>query len=137
MLFPTRVQQVHKLQVREPIVKDCSPDKQASKRRRGRPSLGRMGTSSTCTTSQASDDHQECFGFEPGDAFPLGAFEKYADDFKDQYFRSSDQQGVDLEQKRAPTVEMIEGEYWRIVEQATDQIEVLTLIIKFHIKWLL
>ncbi|KAG0615380.1 hypothetical protein M758_5G036600 [Ceratodon purpureus] len=125
MQFPTRVQQVHKLQVRQPTAKECSPTKQASKKRRGRGPMGRMSVSAACTPSPPLNDQPEYFGFWPGDPFPLGAFENYANDFKDQYFRISERQRTGSEQEWEPTVEMIEGEYWRIVEQATDQIEVL------------
>lgn len=127
MQFPTRVQQVHKLQVRKPSsTKEYSPTQQASKKRRGRATLGRMGNLATCATNAANpEEQQEFFGFEPGDPFPLGAFEKYANDFKEQYFRKpQEQQSTTSEKKWEPTIEMIEGEYWRIVEQATDQIEV-------------
>lgn len=72
------------------------------------------------------------FGFEPGSEFTLEAFEKYAHDFKAQYFcvennsanlggNSSMLQG----QGRQPSVENIEGEYWRMVEKPTEEIEVI------------
>jgi len=60
----------------------------------------------------------ERFGFEPGPEFTLQTFKKYADDFSDQYF-NKDACG-DL----PPSVEDIEGEYWRIVESPTEEIEV-------------
>lgn len=74
----------------------------------------------------------ERFGFEPGPEFTLDAFQKYADDFKTQYFckskNSSDSggngsmlQGHDLK----PSAENIEGEYWRMVEKPTEEIEVI------------
>lgn len=74
----------------------------------------------------------ERFGFEPGSEFTLDAFQKYADDFKAQYFcksiNSSDSggngsmlQGHDWK----PSVENIEGEYWRMVEKPTEEIEVI------------
>ena len=124
MQFPTRVQQVHKLQVRQPTAKECSPTKQANKKRRGRGPMGRMGVSTSCTPSPPLTDQPEYFGFWPGEPFPMNAFEKYADDFKDQYFRISERRRTSSEHKWEPTVDMIEGEYWRIVEQATEQIEV-------------
>ncbi|MCD9638193.1 hypothetical protein HAX54_022014, partial [Datura stramonium] len=60
----------------------------------------------------------ERFGFEPGPEFTLDAFQKYADDFKAQYFRQNDGQCE-------PSLENIEGEYWRMVEKPTEEIEVL------------
>ncbi|XP_024398635.1 putative lysine-specific demethylase JMJ16 isoform X2 [Physcomitrium patens] len=123
MEFPTRVQQVHKLQIRQPTTKVWSPTKLASKRRRGRATIGRMGGLAACTTSPPINDQPEYFGFWPGDPFPLRAFENYANDFKSQYFRIPERQSSEPDWE--PTVNMIEGEYWRIVEQATEQIEVL------------
>ncbi|CAM6062380.1 unnamed protein product [Sphagnum tenellum] len=151
MQFPTRVQQVHKLQVREPIAKECCslPKKALSggKKNRGQQlsSPGRKMTaeakssnlhqnrmSSTAPSdSQTSDDQEEYFGFEPGNLFSLGTFEKYADAFKDHYFCRKEivgcQCGNDTTADKPwePSVDVIEGEYWRIVEQPTEQIEVL------------
>ncbi|CAK9867729.1 unnamed protein product [Sphagnum jensenii] len=151
MQFPTRVQQVHKLQVREPIAKECCslPKKALSggKKKRGQQlsSPGRKMTaeakpsnlhqnrmSSTAPSdSQTSDDQEEYFGFEPGNLFSLGTFEKYADAFKDHYFCRKEivgcQCGNDTTADKPwePSVDVIEGEYWRIVEQPTEQIEVL------------
>jgi histone demethylase JARID1 len=88
------------------------------------------------------DDQQEFFGFEPGIPFQLGSFERYAKDFKDQYFRNMDDDDTSPEQCNAshngeeqkwePSIDMIEGEYWRIVEQATDQIEVRLSAMQRH-----
>lgn len=72
------------------------------------------------------------FGFEPGSEFTLDAFEKYAHDFKAQYFRTENNSsdlggncsmlhGKDWQ----PSVENIEGEYWRMVEKPTEEIEVI------------
>lgn len=72
------------------------------------------------------------FGFEPGSEFTLDEFQKYANDFKVQYFRrsnnSSDPGGngsVLQGQDWQPSVENIEGEYWRMVEKPTEEIEVI------------
>jgi histone demethylase JARID1 len=62
--------------------------------------------------------NQERFGFEPGPEFTLQMFQKYADDFSDQYFMK------DKCRDSPPSVEDIEGEYWRIVERPTEEIEV-------------
>lgn len=73
----------------------------------------------------------ERFGFEPGPEFTLDAFQKYADDFKAQYFckyNYSSDSGANREQWE-PSVENIEGEYWRMVEKPTEQIEVNQYII--------
>ncbi|RRT67675.1 hypothetical protein B296_00014569 [Ensete ventricosum] len=66
----------------------------------------------------------ERFGFVPGPDFTLESFQKYADDFKKQYFcRNADFVLGSCQQE--PSVEDIEGEYWRIVERPTEEIEVL------------
>lgn len=73
----------------------------------------------------------ETFGFEPGSEFTLDAFQKYADDFKAQYFQKKNKNSEPggnssiLEEQWQPSVENIEGEYWRMVEKPTEQIEVI------------
>lgn len=86
----------------------------------------------------------ERFGFEPGPEFTLDKFQKYADDFKAQYFRRKEND-VDMEGKvtilpdlHEASVENIEGEYWRIVEKATEEIEVRFVSLeKYHLSFLL
>lgn len=63
------------------------------------------------------------FGFETGPRFTLDEFKKYADDFKSQYFRKNAGK-PNLEDRFEPSVENVEGEYWRIVEKPTEEIEV-------------
>ncbi|CAA6655273.1 unnamed protein product [Spirodela intermedia] len=72
--------------------------------------------------SMELNGHVERFGFEPGPEFTLKSFESYADDFKEQYFRIKES---DNWSERKPSVEVIEGEYWRMVEKPTEEIEVL------------
>lgn len=73
----------------------------------------------------------ETFGFEPGPEFTLETFEKYADDFKAQYFSKNanvTDMGGNLTMPKGcsePSVDNIEGEYWRMVEKPTEEIEVL------------
>lgn len=61
----------------------------------------------------------ERFGFEPGPEFTLEAFMKYSDDFRREYFGDNAIPGFE------PSIENIEGEYWRIVEKPTAEMEVL------------
>lgn len=56
------------------------------------------------------------FGFRSGSQFTLEEFQKYAKYFKDSYFEG--------DAKWTPSLEEIEGEYWRIVENPTDEVEV-------------
>ncbi|XP_048232794.1 putative lysine-specific demethylase JMJ16 isoform X2 [Ricinus communis] len=69
----------------------------------------------------------ESFEFDTGPEFTLETFQKYADDFKSQYFCSSSKVvGSDVNQERwEPSLDDIEGEYGRIIEHPTEEIEVL------------
>lgn len=60
--------------------------------------------------------------FERGPVFTMKSFKKYADDFKVQYFRENDK--VIGENQREPLIARIESEYWRIVENPSEEIEV-------------
>lgn len=69
------------------------------------------------------------FASEPDPKFTLESFKKCADDFKNQYFCSSkdvfsnmDSDGCSKQWK--PSVENIEGEYRRIIENPTEEMEV-------------
>lgn len=74
----------------------------------------------------SSEDKE--FGFEPGVDFTFEAFQKFADGFKEQYFcmrnADTDSNKGNLQEQWEPTMENIEGEYWRIVEKPTEEIEV-------------
>lgn len=91
----------------------------------------------------ATDDNQsrycnpnERFGFEPGLEFTLEAFQKYANDFRKQYFCPKDfslpasSGSFQCQKQGEPSVEDIEGEYWRIVENPSEEIEVQLLIVQ-------
>uniref|UniRef100_A0A2P2KGS4 Putative lysine-specific demethylase JMJ16 isoform X1 n=1 Tax=Rhizophora mucronata TaxID=61149 RepID=A0A2P2KGS4_RHIMU len=65
----------------------------------------------------------EGFESEPGPEFTIETFKQYADDFMNQYFRTRSKA---MGQKQwEPSLEDIEGEYRRIVENPTEEIEVL------------
>ncbi|KAL0697460.1 hypothetical protein Bca4012_053582 [Brassica carinata] len=129
--FNTRVQRVDKLQNRS------SMKKLSSQMRRKKRKCMKMGMDSA--TSGKSDpgsaspgmSELETFGFEPGPGFTLIDFKKYADEFKAQYFKKSDTstysecKAGDSIECWEPAVEDVEGEYWRIVDKATEEIEVL------------
>ncbi|KAH7294151.1 hypothetical protein KP509_28G058700 [Ceratopteris richardii] len=113
--FPTRVQRLDKLQVREARIK-----KEQKKRKRGRP---RLIPIDVCTESS---DEDGTFGFEPGPPFTLESFEKYDKQFKDEYFGLNEREKpVHGSFRENPSVDCVEGEYWRIVEHAAEQLEVL------------
>ncbi|KAL2535863.1 putative lysine-specific demethylase JMJ16 [Forsythia ovata] len=85
--------------------------------------------------SSADTDEAKCFtvssDFDSGPEFTLQSFKKHADEFKRQYFRVSDMvtdpnvsSNAFLEQHE-PSLLSIEGEYWRIIENPSEEIEVL------------
>ena len=121
--LPTRVQQLDKLQVRKAQVKE--------KERQGRQNreLRRDSTEALLVREDdndaASSDEEGKFGFEPGPAFTLNAFEKYAHQFKEEYFGLKDVCNDSVLNQKL-SIECIEGEYWRIVEHPTEQLEVVS-----------
>ncbi|XP_015078213.1 putative lysine-specific demethylase JMJ16 isoform X1 [Solanum pennellii] len=73
----------------------------------------------------------EHFEFESGPKFKLKSFKNYADHFKRQYFVKEDQITASnfnsdaMQMLSEPSIPDIEGEYWRIIENPTEEIEVL------------
>ncbi|XP_068319485.1 lysine-specific demethylase JMJ18-like [Pyrus communis] len=80
--------------------------------------------------ANADIEADEKFGFHSGSDFTFEEFQKHAATFKESYFGTKDvKEGSTCgETKRKtwePSVEDIEGEYWRIVEiPTTDEVEV-------------
>lgn len=133
-MFSTRIQRVDKLQNRDSMRKMSKVHNQTRrKRRRCTKTAVECGTKSGSISgcNDAGIHEPERFGFEPGPSFTLDKFQKYADDFKAQYFRRNENiTGAEgntsmLPEHWEPSIEDIEGEYWRIVEKATEEIEVL------------
>lgn len=132
-MFSTRIQRVDKLQNRDSMRKMSKVHNQTRrKRRRCTKTAVECGTKSGSISgcNDAGIHEPERFGFEPGPSFTLDKFQKYADDFKAQYFRRNENiTGAEgntsmLPEHWEPSIEDIEGEYWRIVEKATEEIEV-------------
>uniref|UniRef100_A0A251K7I6 JmjC domain-containing protein n=1 Tax=Manihot esculenta TaxID=3983 RepID=A0A251K7I6_MANES len=132
--FATRVQRIDKLQNRDSVKKMSKLYNHTRKKRRRCMRMAvdcgtDTGNITGCNDAGICDS--ESFGFEPGPEYTLNTFQKYADDFKARYFRKNDNimdKGGDtdvLHDNWEPMVENIEGEYWRIVEKATEEIEVL------------
>lgn len=129
--FATRVQRIDQLQNRDSMRKRLKvPSNMKRKRRR----CTRMGVDSVTGSggfSGAAFCEAERFGFEPGPEFTLEAFKKYADDFKAQYFGKIESVPnisgniAMLKGQWEPCTESIEGEYWRMVEKPSEEIEVL------------
>ncbi|KAG9445682.1 hypothetical protein H6P81_011810 [Aristolochia fimbriata] len=132
--FATRIQRIDKLQNRTSVKKMSRYYRSMMRKRR---KCMKMGAESNSTTEGVKihdlgyHNSIEKFGFEPGSLFTLEAFSKYANEFKEQYFGMKDfkvdgqREGVDMQKQWEPSVENIEGEYWRLVEKPTEEIEVL------------
>jgi hypothetical protein len=103
--FSTRVQKVDKLQNRTSSKKSTRGGMMKKRRKLSDP-----------------EENSKRFGFEPGPELTLQKVQKYADYFSEQYFKK------DASMNSPPSVEDIEGEYWRIVESPTEEIEVLDFV---------
>lgn len=131
--FITRVQRVDKLQNRNSMSKILKFNNHKRRKRRRCMKTGvDHGTHGTDVLGMGEAGSYEAgFGFEPGPEFTLDAFQKYADDFKAQYFSKNENfadlggDSTMLQGQVEPTLENIEGEYWRMVEKPTEEIEVL------------
>ncbi|CAK7357410.1 unnamed protein product [Dovyalis caffra] len=126
--FSTRIQYVELLQNREPMRKK-SKSRKRKRRRHSRMGSTRRSTrrrANSCSEGNVASETDETFGFHSGSDFTLEEFEKEAAYFKDCYFGTKDlMDGGTETQKLEPSVEDIEGEYWRIVEKPTDEVKVL------------
>ncbi|XP_057516761.1 putative lysine-specific demethylase JMJ16 isoform X1 [Amaranthus tricolor] len=124
----TRVQRPHELQYDSSYRKAPTDNDNEAKRRKLDCEYG-----DACAANFGTD---ECYGsgsfqIEYGPEFSLIAFKRYADDFQQCYFSGNNEvlnddgsQPMHHEQ-RDPTEQHIEGEFWRIVEKPTEEIEVL------------
>ncbi|KAG0493786.1 hypothetical protein HPP92_004780 [Vanilla planifolia] len=123
--FTTRIQSVDKLQNRHSLKND-SRNHGIMKRKRRRLKTSMASRQNNVNVSDINDTGScsQMFGFAQGPNFSLESFQKYADFFKEQYFCNVANSNSRTE-KWEPSIESIEGEYWRIVEQPTEEIEVL------------
>ncbi|KAK7304064.1 hypothetical protein RJT34_15075 [Clitoria ternatea] len=123
--FPTRIQQIDLLQNREPMRKK-SRGRKRKRRKHSKTGTCRRPASEANNTSESD----EKFGFQSGSDFTLKDFQQYANFFKQCYFGLKDADGdrkfsdSNHQNKWEPSEEEIEGEYWRIIEQPTDEVEV-------------
>lgn len=126
--FVTRIQQIDKLQNRDVPCQEYSNRKKRKYQETG------LHTTKINNPREPNelDGNKEAnpFGFEPGPDFTLEAFQKYADDFRSYYFVKDTNMVIEgehdsLRERWEPSLEEIEGEYWRIVEKPTEEIEVL------------
>ncbi|KAK3026151.1 hypothetical protein RJ639_040538, partial [Escallonia herrerae] len=131
--FNTHIQRIDELQVVH-LKQTLMRIKERMKEKRRKTS--RMGLEYGFGDSGTTDPDNagRCTGgFEIGlgPKFTLNSFKKYADDFRRQYFAKkdkvtdSDDTLTVFPRHWEPSPENIEGEYWRIVENPTEEIEVL------------
>nr|URM60705.1 LSD family protein [Gymnema sylvestre] len=132
--FTTRIQRIDKLQNRDSTRKALKINLHKKRKRRRCMKTGVEHGNSNGEIRVPEDVgfyEAESFGFETGPEFTLHNFQLYADDFKNQYFRNENSTldpGGETKVKQehwAPSIEEIEGEYWRMVETPTEEIEVL------------
>lgn len=114
--FATRVQKINTFQNRESYKKNCSDFKLAKRKKRKLLEAEVLKNSYDGSAKTNLFGYHDNFGFECGPDFTLESFEKYANNFKEQYFQTRGGE---------PSAEEIEGEYWRIIERPTEEIEVL------------
>ncbi|CAL0327842.1 unnamed protein product [Lupinus luteus] len=125
--FPTRIQYIDLLQNREPMRKK-SRGRKRKRRKHSKTGTCRRPANSGSEANPSEPD--EKFGFQSGSDFTLKDFQQYDKFFKECYFRLKDTNedgkvSDSNSQKRwEPSEEEIEGEYWRIIEQPTDEVEV-------------
>uniref|UniRef100_A0A2N9IPJ9 JmjN domain-containing protein n=1 Tax=Fagus sylvatica TaxID=28930 RepID=A0A2N9IPJ9_FAGSY len=132
--FFTHIQQIDGLQNQSSESKMARYYENVKGKRRRSLRMGSdYGPGDEDTTSCDSTGHFDIGGFEsePSPEFTLETFKRYADDFKCQYFSSGakvtgpDKNSTEFQNQWEPSVENIEGEYRRIVETPTEEIEVI------------
>ncbi|GMH30779.1 hypothetical protein Nepgr_032622 [Nepenthes gracilis] len=131
--FATQIQRINELQNHCVKRKTAAVDdgKETKKRRIMRAGLDHdFGSGYTTHFDAIKCIGMKSFEFDSGPHFTLEAFQNYADYFKEIYFSLKHEVDIkfspSVPQKQGkPSEENIEGEYWRIVEKPTEEIEVL------------
>ncbi|XP_010321827.1 putative lysine-specific demethylase JMJ16 isoform X2 [Solanum lycopersicum] len=125
----TRIQRISDLQSLFLKMRLEGAHKKTNNRRQKIPSMKpEFGHSVERKEFGCCDEH---FEFESGPKFKLKSFKNYADHFKRQYFVKEDQITASnfnsdaMQMLSEPSIPDIEGEYWRIIENPTEEIEVL------------
>lgn len=130
--FATRIQQMDKLQNRGFMTDMSTQGYSPGKKRKYQEAELHTTETGNITEPNELNCQKEAkpFGFEPGPTFTLEAFQKYANEFKSSYFVKDSNLVIEgdhnsIHETWEPSPEEIEGEYWRIVEKPTEEIEVL------------
>ncbi|KAJ8438157.1 hypothetical protein Cgig2_033036 [Carnegiea gigantea] len=127
--FPTQVQWVNELKNHGSSEKASVTDETRDAKRRKLDYEFGDGCAANFISNEChgEDSQSEC-----GSQFTLMAFKRYADYFQQHYFsREADMSDPKAspamnQEKWEPSELNIEGEYWRIVEKPTEEIEVLS-----------
>lgn len=108
------------------------------KRKRRNRKQSKMGVcrrvGNSCSEAPIASESNDTYGFQTGPDFTFKEFQQYADAFKDRYFRLNDanedgkSSDINHQERWEPSVDKIEGEYWRIIEKSTDDVEVLFIV---------
>ena len=133
--FTTWVQQLDKLQNREPVRKKSRNHIQKKRKRRRRTKFGMTRRRNASTVASDANDcaasgAEVKFGFQTGFDFTLESFQKFTNIFKERYFEIEDAckntmpSSEECHKKWEPSAEEVEGEFWRIVEKLAEELEV-------------
>ncbi|CAJ2661587.1 unnamed protein product [Trifolium pratense] len=128
--FSTRIQQIDLLQNREPMKKKSRGRKRKRRNRKNSKTGTCRRVSNSASEAKNASEADEKYGFQSGSDFTFKDFQQFAKYFKECYFGLKDvnEDGKvgdsNQEKRRMPSEDEIEGEYWRIVEQPTDEVEV-------------
>ncbi|TKY62348.1 Transcription factor jumonji, JmjN [Spatholobus suberectus] len=133
--FVAQIQRIdgHQVQHAQDIVASSHENTKTKRKRDVKVALkSQLGNRNTSTPNVQNGEECDCES-EPGPKFSLKTFKKYADIFKSQYFNYKDKNkimGSNIkiaisQQQWEPSVENIEGEYGRIVQNPTEEIKVL------------
>ncbi|KAL5155190.1 Lysine-specific demethylase JMJ703 [Glycine soja] len=132
--FVAQIQRIdgHQLQHAQEIMASACGNTKTKRKRDVKVALdSQLGNRNTSTPNNQNVQKCDCES-EPGPKFSLKTLKKYADIFKSQYFDYKDKKKIigsniklAIHQQWEPSVENIEGEYGRIVQNPTEEIKVL------------
>ncbi|KAL9242983.1 hypothetical protein vseg_016928 [Gypsophila vaccaria] len=126
--FTPQIQRVSELQNYHAYTKE-HPDNDIRETKRRKVDC-ELSDGCTANFSPGECHEAESFQFESGPEFSLIAFKRQAGHFKQNYFSrncevSNGQSSPTMHLEQEPSEQDIEGEYWRVVEKPTEDIEVL------------
>ncbi|KAK7396440.1 hypothetical protein VNO78_17451 [Psophocarpus tetragonolobus] len=132
--FVTQIKRIdgHQVQHAQKVTARTPENKKTKRKRDVKAALdSQLGNRTTNIPNNQNVEKCDCES-EPGPKFCLKTFKQYADVFKSEYFNYKDNKkiiGSDIKlaihQQWEPSVENIEGEYGRIVQNPTEEIKVL------------